>query len=69
MIGLISYLRNKNLKKMMFFLLSISTLLELTHLVIPVRSFQIEDLIGNLLGTLMAIVIIFLYKRWKYGKV
>ena len=69
MIGLISYLRNKNLKKMMFFLLSISILLELTHLVVPVRSFQIEDLIGNLLGTLMAIVIIFLYKRWKYGKV
>ena len=68
-IGLISYFKDKNLKKIMFFLISISILLELTHLIIPVRTFQTVDLVGNLLGTLIAIIIIFLYKRWKYGKV
>ena len=53
----------------MFFLISISILLELLHLIIPVRTFQTADLVGNLLGTIIAIIIIFLYKRWKYGKV
>ncbi len=68
-IGLISYFKDKNLKKIMFFLISISILLELSHLIIPVRTFQTADLVGNLLGTIIAIIIIFLYKRWKYGKV
>tara|TARA_B100002052_G_C15786799_1_gene554325 strand:- start:700 stop:1098 length:399 start_codon:yes stop_codon:yes gene_type:complete len=68
-IGLISYFKDKNLKKIMFFLISISILLELLHLIIPVRTFQTADLVGNLLGTIIAIIIIFLYKRWKYGKV
>ena len=50
-----------------FFYLSI--VLELSHLIIPNRSFQSLDLFANLLGTLLAIVVIFFYKRLKNGKI
>ena len=57
------------LTKLQFFLIVLSLLLELSHLIIPNRSFQSLDLFANLLGTLLAIVIIFFYKRLKNGKI
>ena len=68
-IGLISYLNQTGFKKILIFLIMLSLFLELSHLIIPNRSFQSLDLFANLLGTLLAIVIIFLYKRLKYGKI
>tara|TARA_Y100001970_G_scaffold30785_1_gene38236 strand:+ start:738 stop:1136 length:399 start_codon:yes stop_codon:yes gene_type:complete len=69
MLGLISYLDAKSFKKTLIFLITLSLLLELSHMFIPNRSFQSLDLFANLLGTLSAIVILFLYKRLKYGKI
>ena len=69
MLGLISRLRDKNFKKTLIFLIIVSLLIELSHLFIPNRSFQSLDLFANLLGTFSAIVIIFLYKKFKYGKI
>ena len=69
MLGLISYLDSKSFKKTLIFLITLSLLLELSHMFIPNRSFQSLDLFANLLGTLSAIVILFLYKRLKYGKI
>ena len=68
-IGLISYLREESFKKTLIFLIGLSLLLELSHLFIPNRSFQFLDLFANLLGTLLAIAIIFIYKKFKYGKI
>ncbi len=68
-IGLISYLNQTGFKKILIFLIMLSLFLELSHLIIPNRSFQSLDLFANLLGTLLSIVIIFLYKRFKYGKI
>ena len=68
-IGLISYLNQTGFKKILIFLIMLSLFLELSHLIIPNRSFQSLDLFANLLGTLSAIVILFLYKRLKYGKI
>ena len=68
-IGLISYLREESFKKTLIFLIGLSLLLEISHLFIPNRSFQSLDLFANLLGTFLAIVIIFLYKKFKYGKI
>ena len=39
----------------------ISTFLELSHLVIPNRSFQFGDLFGNILGVLISILILKIY--------
>ena len=68
-LGLISYMRGAGFNQTLIFLIVLSLLLELSHLIIPNRSFQSLDLFANLLGTLLAIVIIFLYKRLKYGKI
>jgi len=68
-VGLISYIKEKNFKKTVIFLLILSIVLELSHSIIPNRSFQYLDLFGNLVGTLLAIVIIFIYRKWKNGKI
>ena len=68
-IGLISFLKDLKFRFTIFFLITISIALEISHLFVPARSFQFLDLVGNLLGTLLAIVIIFFYKRFKNGKI
>ena len=68
-LGLMSYMRGAGFNQTLIFLIVLSLLLELSHLIIPNRSFQSLDLFANLLGTLLAIVIIFLYKRLKNGKI
>ena len=65
MLGLISYMRDKSFNQTITFLISLSIILELSHYLIPNRSFQFLDLFGNLLGTLMSILIIVFYKRYK----
>ncbi len=68
-LGLISYMRGAGFKQTSIFLIALSLLLELSHLIIPNRSFEFLDLFANLLGTLLAIVIIFIYRKWKNGKI
>ena len=68
-LGLISYMRGAGFNQTVIFLLILSIVLELSHLIIPNRSFQSLDLFANLLGTLLAIVVIFFYKRLKNGKI
>ena len=68
-LGLISYMRGAGFNQTIIFLIVLSLLLELSHLIIPNRSFQSLDLFANLLGTLLAIVIIFFYKRLKNEKI
>ena len=53
LVGLIVYFKyNKNF--IILYLISISVILEVLHLIIPERSFQFSDLFGNLLGVLIA---------------
>ena len=68
-LGLMSYMRGAGFNQTLIFLIVLSLLLELSHLIIPNRSFQSLDLFANLLGTLLAIVIMFFYKRLKNGKI
>ena len=64
-LGLISYVRNKNYNQFCIFLISLSIILELSHYFIPNRSFEFLDLFANLLGTLLSIFIIIFYKKYK----
>ena len=53
LVGLIAYFKyNKNF--IILYLISISVILEVLHLIIPERSFQFSDLFGNVLGVLIA---------------
>ena len=47
------------------FLISLSIILELSHYLIPNRSFEFLDLFANLLGTSLGIFIIISYKKYK----
>ena len=64
-LGLVSYMRDKNFNQNLIFLISLSIILELSHYFIPNRSFQFLDLLGNLIGTLLAMCIILIYRKYK----
>tara|TARA_B100000674_G_C37377734_1_gene706035 strand:- start:200 stop:595 length:396 start_codon:yes stop_codon:yes gene_type:complete len=56
-VGFFTFQKKKNQKFMKIYLLNLSIILELFHLVIPARSFQWSDLFGNLLGVVIVIFI------------
>ena len=53
LVGLIAYFKY-NKYFIILYLISISVILEVLHLIIPERSFQFSDLFGNVLGVLIA---------------
>ena len=60
--GIFSYLKHKKLNLLIKYLLLLSIMLELFHLLIPQRGFELADLFGNILGVVVTIII---YKIWK----
>ena len=62
-IAILNYSNNsKKLNYIFLYLLFISISLELTHLVIPNRSFQYDDLIGNISGVITSYMLIKFYE-------
>jgi len=64
-LGFFSYLRDKKFNLVVIYLFFLSIILEVAHLVISERSFQIEDLTGNILGVLITYIIVLIYKFWR----
>ena len=56
-LGYFSFLNSEKLKLVLYYLLVISVLLEVFHILIPERSFQWSDLFGNLLGVIVVIFV------------
>jgi len=64
-IGIYNYRDKKKIKFLIIYLFLLSIILELLHIVIPGRSFELKDLFGNILGVMLVIII---YKiRVKYA--
>ena len=64
-IGFYTFTKSNHIKYLMLYLIFLSIILEILHLIIPERSFQSVDLLGNLLGV---IIVIFIYSLInKYG--
>tara|TARA_B100000427_G_C15059694_1_gene399280 strand:+ start:31 stop:414 length:384 start_codon:yes stop_codon:yes gene_type:complete len=61
LLGFYVYLKTENFKKLVYGLFFLSVILELLHYIIPNRSFQPGDLIGNILGVIVAYFIIKIY--------
>ena len=59
-LGILSF--RKNLKEISYYLFSFSVFLELMHYIIPNRSFELADLLGNVLGVILSLI---LYKLLK----
>ena len=54
-IGLMSFIKAKQIKYLMYYLVLISVILEIFHLFVPERTFQWSDLFGNMAGVLIVI--------------
>ena len=61
LLGFFLYSKTENFNKLVYGLFFLSIMLELFHLIIPNRSFQLGDLIGNILGVIVAYFIIKIY--------
>ena len=54
-LGFFAYRNTKKIKFLIIYLFSLSIILELFHIIIPIRTFEYEDLIGNILGVILVI--------------
>ena len=62
LLGFIAYSEKSAFKKVILYIFFISFLLELAHLVIPERGFEIKDLAGNIVGVVISLVIFLIFK-------
>ena len=62
LLGFIAYSEKSAFKKVILYIFFISFLLELAHLVIPQRGFEIKDLAGNIVGVVISLIIFFIFK-------
>ena len=63
LVGFLTYVKLNHLIFLSIYLISISVILELTHLLIPYRGFEFADLFGNIIGALIGLIISFFYKK------
>ena len=63
-VGLIAYYKSNKILILNYLILS-SIILEILHIVIPNRSFQYEDLFGNIGGVLMSILLFTIFNFWR----
>ena len=61
LLGFFLYVKNENFKKLVYGLFFLSITLELFHFIIPNRSFQLEDLLANIFGVMVAYFVIKIY--------
>ena len=58
-LGLFSFHNTKKINFLIFYLFLLSIILELFHIIIPVRAFEVSDLFGNIVGVILTV---FIYK-------
>ena len=61
LLGFFLYFKSENFKKLIYGLFFLAITLEILHLIIPNRSFQIGDLFGNILGVIVAYYVVKIY--------
>ena len=57
LLGFLTFKKSNKLDILILYLLILSIILEILHLIIPERSFQLADLFGNLIGVIILIII------------
>ena len=65
LLGILSF--KKDLKKILYYLFIVSICLELLHIIVPNRNFEVEDLLGNILGVISSLILykLFILRRSK----
>ena len=67
-IGFLTFTKSKQVKYLILYLIFLSIILEMFHLIIPSRSFQWSDLFGNLLGVIIVVFINNLINKYGFFK-
>ena len=65
LLGFFIYLKNANFQKLVYRMFILSVILEVFHLIIPNRSFELVDLIANILGVIVAYFVVKIYLLFK----
>ncbi len=60
-LGVLSYHKNK-VEILFIYLFSISIFLELCQILIPIRTFEYQDLVGNIFGVFLTYALFLIYK-------
>ena len=56
-LGVFSFHNTKKINFLSVYLFLLSIILELFHIIIPVREFEMSDLFGNIIGVILVIII------------
>ena len=64
-VGLLTYKKTNNLNFLTMYLILLSIVLEIFHLIIPGRGFELSDIFGNLIGVIIAVIINFFSKKYE----
>ena len=62
-IGFFTFKKWNQFFPLCLYLISLSVLLELIHLIMPIRSFEFPDLFGNITGVIIVIIISYYLKK------
>ena len=65
LLGLVTYAKDKVFKIIIAYFFFIAIFLELAHIIIPERSFEVKDLGGNIFGVVVSLVIFLIFKLRK----
>ena len=65
LLGFVTYAKDKIFKIIIAYFLFIAIFLELAHIIIPERSFEVKDLGGNIFGVVISLVIFLIFKLRK----
>ena len=64
-IGLFTYYNSDKLNLLNIYLIFLSLVLEISHIFVPLRSFEFSDLFGNLLVVSIVLTINFFYRKYE----
>ena len=65
LLGFMTYTKDKAFKIIIAYFFFIAVFLELAHIIIPERGFEVKDLGGNILGVVISLVIFLIFKLRK----
>ena len=67
-VGFFTYNKFSQLNFLIIYLILLSIILEMFHLIIPSRGFELADLFGNLTGVLIVIIINYIFIKYEKFK-
>ena len=65
LLGFVTYSKDKVFKIIIAYFFFIGVFLELAHIIIPERSFEVKDLGGNIFGVVISLIIFLIFKPRK----